>query len=405
MKTKVIIIGAGAAGYFTAINLAEASDKFDITLLERSNKVLQKVKVSGGGRCNVTHACFDPKELVEAYPRGKKELLGPFHQFMTGDTMDWFEKRGVPLKIEADNRVFPQSNSSQTIVDSLTQEANKFGVNLILDQKVLAIKKLKNNYIINCESKEYKADVLVVASGSNPKIWNMMHELGHNIIKPVPSLFTFKISDERLKDIPGISVQNASVELEDPSYKSSGPVLITHWGLSGPAILKLSAVAARYLANKNYQYSVRINWLSRGQDQVFEELKLFKNKMSKNLIEPSSVFKEIPNRLWKKLLSASNIASSENWADLSNEKLTNLSDQLCNAAFLADGKATFKEEFVTSGGIDLKEINFKRFESKIHKNLFFAGEVLNIDAITGGYNFQNAWTGGYIVARSISALS
>jgi len=402
MKQKVVIIGGGAAGFFSAITIAETKPEMDVVILEKGNNILHKVKVSGGGRCNVTHACFTPNELVEYYPRGKKELLGPFHQFMCGDTMEWFENRGVPLKIEEDNRVFPVSNNSQTIVDCLMDNAKNAGVDLKLNQGVNSISKTGSQYKIKTDEKEFIADKLLIATGSNPKIWEMMTKLGHKIIAPVPSLFTFKIFDKRIAEIPGISVPNATISLLDSSFESIGPLLITHWGLSGPAVLKLSAFAALFLAEKNYQYDVKVNWITETFDGVFRDLKTIKSEVPKKQISLKSVYNEIPKRLWEKLVAASDIKNMQRWADVSNKQLENLANQITNSNFKAEGKATFKEEFVTAGGVDLKEINFKRFESKLHENLFFAGEILNIDAVTGGFNFQNAWTGAYIAGKAIA---
>jgi len=401
MKQKTIIIGGGAAGFFASIIIAETNPDIEVIILEKGNKILQKVKVSGGGRCNVTHACFIPNELIEFYPRGKKELLGPFHQFMTGDIMEWFENRNVPLKIESDNRVFPISNSSQSIIDCLTESAKNAGVTVLLNQKVETISKIESRFKIITDKQEFITDNLLIASGSNPKIWELISNLGHKIIPPVPSLFTFKIFDERIKEIPGISVPNATVSLIDSSFQSKGPLLITHWGISGPAVLKLSAFAALFLADKNYMYKVKVNWLSQPFSTIYEELKNLKYKYAKKQITLKSMFEEISKRLWENLVSASGIKSQQRWADVGNKQLENLANQLTHTIFKAEGKTTFKEEFVTAGGVDLKEINFKRFESKIHKNLFFAGEVLNIDAVTGGFNFQNAWTGGFIVGKAI----
>ncbi len=401
MKQKTIIIGGGAAGFFASIIIAETNPDIEVIILEKGNKILQKVKVSGGGRCNVTHACFIPNELIEFYPRGKKELLGPFHQFMTGDIMEWFENRHVPLKIESDNRVFPISNSSQSIIDCLTESAKNAGVTVLLNQKVETISKIESRFKIITDKQEFITDNLLIASGSNPKIWELISNLGHKIIPPVPSLFTFKIFDERIKEIPGISVPNATVSLIDSSFQSKGPLLITHWGISGPAVLKLSAFAALFLADKNYMYKVKVNWLSQPFSTIYEELKNLKYKYAKKQITLKSMFEEISKRLWENLVSASGIKSQQRWADVGNKQLENLANQLTHTIFKAEGKTTFKEEFVTAGGVDLKEINFKRFESKIHKNLFFAGEVLNIDAVTGGFNFQNAWTGGFIVGKAI----
>ena len=403
MSKKVVIIGGGAAGFFTAITVAEKNLDLEVIILEKSKNVLQKVKISGGGRCNVTHACFDPKELCEFYPRGTKELLGPFHQFMTGDTMEWFEKRGIELKIEADNRVFPVSNSSQSIVDCLINASQNAGVKLHMNQNVTSISKLNNRYKIATSTDQYLADALVVTTGSSPKFWNLIStQFNHSIIPPVPSLFTFKINDKRIREIPGVSVSNATVSVVNSSFETNGPLLITHWGISGPAVLKLSAFGARFLAEKEYQYNVTINWLSRPFNVVFDHLKALKKEHQKKLVSLKPIFQVIPKRLWENLVIASEIERDQRWADLSNKQLENLANQLTNGVFNANGKTTFKEEFVTAGGIDLKEINFKRFESKKHKNLFFAGEVLNIDAVTGGFNFQNAWTGAYIVGKSIA---
>lgn len=399
---RFVIIGGGAAGFFAAINAAEKNPDLEVIILEGSNRVLQKVKVSGGGRCNVTHACFTPNELVEFYPRGKKELRGPFHQFMTGDAMEWFENRGVLLKIEEDNRVFPQSNSSQTIIDCFLESAKNAGVILKTSTRVDAIKKMNERFIIKTASEEFIADYVLVASGSNTKVWNMIEELGHTIIQPVSSLFTFNIEDDRLKEIPGISVPKASINILNSNLTEEGPLLITHWGLSGPAILKLSAWGALELFQKKYQFQIEVNWLSLKFETVLERLKSVKKNQAKKQVILHSVFEEIPKRLWHKLVLAAAIYESEQWAQLSNKQLNDLTNQLTKSVFQVTGKSTFKDEFVTAGGVNLKEIDFKRFESKIHKNLFFAGEVLNIDAVTGGFNFQNAWTGAWIVANSVN---
>ncbi len=401
MKKKFVIIGGGAAGFFAAINAAELNPDLEVLILEGSNNVLQKVKVSGGGRCNVTHACFTPNELVEFYPRGKKELRGPFHQFMTGDTMEWFENRGVSLKIEDDNRVFPASNSSQTIIDCFLESAKNAGVILKTSTRVDTIKKSDDKFIVKTNSNEFIADYLLVAPGSNSKVWQMVSELGHTIIQPIPSLFTFNIEDSRLKDIPGTSVPMASVKVLNSKLKEQGPLLITHWGLSGPGILKLSAWGALELFEKEYQFEIEVNWLSKKTETVLETLKSAKKEHSKKQVILRSVFEEISKRLWEKLVLAAQISSDSQWAQLNNKQLEDLAKQLTQCTFKVNGKSTFKDEFVTAGGIDLKEINFKRYESKLHKNLFFAGEILNIDAITGGFNFQNAWTSGWIVANSV----
>ena len=403
MKKKFVIIGGGAAGFFAAINAAELNPELEVTILDGANDVLQKVKVSGGGRCNVTNACFTPSELVEFYPRGKKELRGPFHQFMTGDTMEWFNNRGVPLKIEDDNRIFPESNSSQTIINCFLESAENAGVKVLKSTRVTAIEGAEEKYKITTDKNIFEADYLLVASGSNSKVWNMVEGFGHKIIQPVPSLFTFNIKNTILQDIPGISVPKATVKVLNSKLEEQGPLLITHWGLSGPGILKLSAWGALELSNKGYQFEIEVNWLSKKTESVLDYLKSQKKKQSKKQVILRSIFEEISKRFWVKFVVAANISESSQWAQLSNKQLEDLANQLTKCKFQVNGKSTFKEEFVTAGGIDLKEINFKRFESKLHKNLFFAGEVLNIDAITGGFNFQNAWTGGWIVANSVNS--
>ncbi len=401
-KTEVIIIGGGAAGYFAAINIAESNPELNVTILEKSSKVLQKVKVSGGGRCNVTHACFDPKELVGFYPRGHKELLGPFHRFMTGDTIEWFEQRGIPLKIEDDLRMFPETNSSQTIIDCFISSAQKAGVKVLYNQNVIRIQKTNDQFLVETKSSGFIADKLLITTGGNANMWDIIKGLGHHIIKPVPSLFTFNIKDPILDDIPGISVPNAMVAIEKGNFESIGPLLITHWGLSGPAVLKLSSLAAIELAELNYRFSVVVNWLNASFSEALEQLKQYKSHAPKKNILLKSPYEEIPKRLWAKFILSAGLESNLNWSDISNKQLERLSEQLTHTIFKSHGKTTFKEEFVSAGGVDLKEVNFKQFNSKLHPNLFFAGEVLNIDGLTGGFNFQNAWTGGFIAASSIA---
>lgn len=401
-RGQIIIIGGGAAGYFTAINAKENNPELEIIILEKGKDVLQKVKISGGGRCNVTHACFIPKDLIEFYPRGKKELLGPFHQFMTGDTFEWFEQRGVPLKIEDDNRVFPEANSSQAIMDCFQNAVDKLNIKVLTNSGVNSVYQQNNKWIVNTKIQDFEADKVVIAAGSSKKVWELCKTLNHNIIEPVPSLFTFNINDKRLVDLLGTSVSNATVKIVGTKLEASGPLLITHWGMSGQAVLKLSAFGARILADKNYQYNVEVNWLSRPTDKVLNVLLNLKKKEARKTVILKSPFTEISKRLWERFVIASGIRNNQNWADLNNSQLENLANQLTKGVYSANGRTTFKDEFVTAGGVDLKEINFKRFESKKHTNLFFVGEVLNIDAVTGGFNFQNAWTGGYICAKALS---
>jgi predicted Rossmann fold flavoprotein len=400
------IIGGGAAGFFAAITCAELLPDAEIFILERGKKVLEKVRISGGGRCNVTHACFDPAELVEFYPRGKKALRGPFSQFCSGDTVAWFEDRGVALKIEEDGRMFPISNKSETIVRCLTGEAEKHGVKVHLQQRVEQIYPPERGghqwKIMTAKGESFFVDKLLIATGSNKRVWDMIHHLGHQIIEPVPSLFTFNIKDNRIKDLPGVSVPNAHLEVLGTKLEATGPLLITHWGLSGPGILRLSAWGARQLAECQYQFELQVNWMGNlSLEDIRAQLLQRKERQA-----PLQISKKgqgpIPSRLWRHLISAAGIRPEQRWADLSKNQLQQLTNQLGAARFKVNGKSTFKDEFVTAGGIDLREVDFRRFESRIHRNLFFAGEVLNIDAITGGFNFQAAWTGGWISGHAMA---
>ena len=400
MMYDCLIVGGGAAGFFTAINIVERNPKAKVAILERGAEVLGKVRISGGGRCNVTHACFEPNELVKFYPRGEKELRGPFHQFCSGDTIEWFERHGVALKIEDDGRMFPVSNSSQTIIDCFLKATQQLGIKVLTGQSVQSIFKKDNYWKIDTQNQNYQAENLILATGSNPKIWEMLQEFGHAIIPPVPSLFTFNSKDPRIKELPGVSAK-VTVRVKDTKLEATGPLLITHWGMSGPAILKLSAWGARILHDKNYQFTLLVNWLNTiDTEEAIAQLKTLKQEQAKKTVAKKSPF-ELTNRLWESLVLAAGITSETKWADLSKTQLQHLAQQLTNGVFQINGKSTFKEEFVTAGGIDLKEINFKTMESKIHPNLYFAGEIVNIDAITGGFNFQNAWTSGFIVANAV----
>ncbi|WP_178990636.1 BaiN/RdsA family NAD(P)/FAD-dependent oxidoreductase [Winogradskyella schleiferi] len=396
----IIIIGGGAAGFFAAVNIAEQHPELSVAILERGKEGLQKVKISGGGRCNVTHAEFIPSELVQNYPRGEKELLGPFHSFMTGDTIAWFEERGVELKIEEDGRMFPVSNSSQTIIDCFLNEAEKHQVEVLYNHAVKTIHPLETGFEIETSQGLFQSKKLLVATGSNPKIWKLLENLGHTIIQPVPSLFTFDIKDKRIKNIPGVVAKNVDIKVVGTSLESNGPLLITHVGMSAPAILKLSAFGAVELAKRKYNFKIEVNFIQLDFEMCLEALKNFKQEFAKKSVVKSAQF-DLPKRLWKTLVSASDIADIERWADINKQQLEALSSQLTQAIFQVTGKSTFKEEFVTAGGVDLKEVNFKTFESKRIPNLYFAGEVINVDAVTGGFNFQNAWTGAYIAALSI----
>ncbi|HFA51216.1 MAG TPA: NAD(P)/FAD-dependent oxidoreductase [Bacteroidetes bacterium] len=402
-KTKqLVVIGGGAAGFFAAISCAEADPGCRVIILEKGKKVLQKVKVSGGGRCNVTHACFDPRELVKNYPRGGKALLGPFNRFAPDGTVAWFYDRGVPLKTESDGRMFPVSNDSQTIVACLLRAARQAGVKVLTGQNVAAISKDKQWEIRTQSGAVFMADKVLVATGSSPRIWKILEKLGHHIIRPVPSLFTFNIEDQRIKGLAGIAVPRAEVKVLGEKLAAEGPLLITHWGMSGPAVLKLSAWGARLLNAKDYAFEISINWLGNGNTSaVFDFLKKTKMEQAKKRVANFNPFPTLPKRLWERLLFASAIDRNLRWADLPKKKSNKLGQQLTGGIFKVNGKSTFKEEFVTAGGVDLDEIDFRKFESKILPGLHLAGEVLNIDALTGGFNFQAAWTGGKIAGEAM----
>lgn len=397
----VIIVGGGAAGFFAAINTAEQNSDLKIAILERGKEGLQKVKISGGGRCNVTHAEFIPNELIKNYPRGEKELLGPFHQFMTGDTIEWFESRGVALKIEEDGRMFPVTNSSQTIIDCFLNKVKQLNIDVFYNHSVKQCYPEVDRWKLETNHDEFITKKVLISTGSNSKMWKLIENLGHSISKPVPSLFTFDIKDNRIKDIPGVVAKDVEVKVLGTSLWSEGPLLITHVGMSAPAILKLSAFGAIELAQQQYNFDIEINFIRQDFEVCLEHLKTLKLELAKKTVFKLNPF-ELPKRLWHSLVVASLINKETRWADLNKNQLEKLCAQLTKAKFKVTGKSTFKEEFVTAGGIDLKEINFKTYESKLHRNLFFAGEVLNIDAITGGFNFQNAWTGAYIASKTLS---
>ncbi|MEM8846513.1 MAG: NAD(P)/FAD-dependent oxidoreductase [Bacteroidota bacterium] len=420
----VIVVGGGAAGFYAAIQTAQKNPDLTVAILERGKTVLSKVKISGGGRCNVTQAKFYANDLVEGYPRGQKELRGPFHTYAPGDVVAFFEERGVPLKIEEDGRIFPKSDSSQSIIDCLLKEVENHKIKLLKNSSVKDFKKLENDHWqIVTTNKNYEARTLLLATGSNTRIWDLLQDMGHSVVSPVPSLFTFNINDERIKGIPGISVDafveippkkifspKISVDLKSapkqhPVLESEGPVLITHWGLSGPAILKLSAWGARILENYKYNFRVVVNWTPEYSTNSMEGfLREVKEVEAKKTVSRTQVL-SIPKRLWIRLVSAAGISKELRWGEVNKDQLKGLSKQLTASSFKVEGKSTFKEEFVTAGGIDLKEINFKTFESKLFPNLFFAGEIIDVDGITGGYNFQNAWTGAYLAALEIASRS
>ena len=398
---KVIIIGGGASGFFTAANID--TKLYDVTILEQNSDVLQKVKISGGGRCNVSHACFDPRELVQFYPRGNKELLSVFTKFQPEDTMNWYEEHGVVLKIEDDNRIFPESNSSQSIIDCLVNECRKNNVKILTKQTVTEILPQENGYKIHTTDQNYFADYVVFSTGSSPKAFKILEKLGHQIITPVPSLFTFNIKTEILKDLMGTSFQYVDIEIPKLNLEESGSLLITHWGLSGPAILKLSAWGARELAALKYQFEIIVNFIGTASEDALEIFKKFKENEPKKSIGQTKIF-DITNRFWQRILFVSGIDTTKQLANINNKEMQKIIENLCCCRINVTGKSTFKEEFVTAGGVDLKEMDFKTMKSKKLPNFYISGEVLNIDAVTGGFNFQACWSEGWLIAQDLNAM-
>lgn len=398
MNRTVVVIGGGAAGYFSAINIADKAANVKVVILEKTTKTLSKVKVSGGGRCNVTHACFVPKELSKYYPRGERELLGPFHTFMTGDTIAWFSERGVELKMEDDGRMFPVSNSSQTIIDCFQKEVKRLGIEVQLSAEVQKIQKVDEAFRLMTNHGKLQADYVVLAVGGNSKLkhYQWISELGHTIVNPIPSLFTFNLKKHASNQLMGLAL-NATVKIVGTKHEEYGPVLFTHWGMSGPGILKLSAKAAQLLFNQSYQFNYEVEWMPNAEELVAD---LRRSKASAQLA--NTKIESFPNRFWMYLLTKGNIDSKKRWADLNKLEIEKLIQLLSKDDYTANGKTTFKEEFVTCGGVELKEVHIKTMESKLVENLFFSGEVLNIDGFTGGFNFQAAWTGGFLVADAIS---
>ncbi len=399
-KLKIAIIGGGAAGFFCAANLN--SEKFEITILEQNSDVLQKVKISGGGRCNVSHACFDPRELVNFYPRGNKELLSVFSKFQPGDTMEWFESRNVPLKIENDNRIFPVSNSSQSIINALTEASASNDVVVKTKISVKEILRKEQGFQIITNDGDFDADYIIYTTGSSPKSLKILENLGHHLVKSVPSLFTFNIKDEVLSDLAGTSFENAEVRIPSLKTEETGPLLITHWGLSGPAILKISAWEARNLAELNYHFEIVVNFLGIGQSDAEEILDYAKTEQGKKQIGHAKVF-NITNRFWNRILHISKVRADKQLANVSKAEAESIIRNICEKKLNVKGKSTFKNEFVTAGGVELKEINFKNMSSKILPDFYIAGEVLNIDAVTGGFNFQACWSESWLIAQDLNA--
>jgi predicted Rossmann fold flavoprotein len=402
----IIILGAGASGIFAAINIASNKHNLKIIIVEKTAKSLSKVKISGGGRCNITHACFDPKELIKFYPRGSKELLGAFHQFQPGDVIEWFNKRGIELKIENDGRMFPITDNSQTIIDCFLKEIDNHQINIQYQSTINKITPTENGFTVLINNKTISCKKLLIASGGISKIEQaqLLIDLGHQIITPAPSLFTFNLPNNSITELQGV-VCDAEVKILGTKLNEQGSVLITHWGMSGPAILKLSSWSARYLQEKNYIFNFQVNWLPKHSTesliQAFEETK--RTYGGKKIINQLDI--EIPKKLKHFILQKAAININMKWADINKKQLFLLAELITRDVYKAKGKTTFKQEFVSCGGIKLKEINFKTMESKIVPNLYFSGEILDIDALTGGFNFQAAWTTGWIAAQSMSEIN
>lgn len=403
MKKRLIVIGGGAAGFFCAVNAARMNPNLHVTILEKTNKLLSKVKISGGGRCNVTHALFDIAEMSKRYPRGQNFVKKTFHQFFTTDTIKWFEERGVKLKAEQDGRMFPVTDSSQTIIDCLMNEVNSYGVEIRMNSQVKELKIQNEKFKIELSNgHDLESDFVCIACGGYPKtsMFQWLRDLGHDICEPVPSLFTFNLPKHPINELMGVSVERARVKIEGSKLVEEGPVLITHWGLSGPAVLRLSAWGARELSDKKYEIKVHINWLPEFNEQSLKEQfqEFRKSNSSKKIINHNFCF--LPNRLWQFLLEQSGVNSETRFADLSSKSENLLIRNLVDYVVEVKGKTTFKEEFVTAGGINLSEVDANTMISKKVQNLVFAGEVLDVDGITGGFNFQHAWTSGWIAAKT-----
>ncbi|WP_078131577.1 NAD(P)/FAD-dependent oxidoreductase [Leptospira kirschneri] len=401
-RPKIAVIGGGAAGFFGAIQIA-SEGTCEVTLLEKGKQFLSKVKISGGGRCNVTHHCLDPETLSKNYPRGEKELRWAFETFGPKDTIRWYEERDVFLKTEADGRMFPITDSSETILQTLFQEAKKNGVKLKTDMEIHSVTSVSNSdFRIKLKTGEtLEFNKILFATGSGKKAWNWLNALGHTVVEPVPSLFTFKISDVRLENLFGLAFENVECSLIEFGYSQLGPLLITHWGVSGPSVLKLSAKGARELFEKKYDTTLKINFVpGMKKDEVRKKIEKEKDLHPSKFISKTPIL-GIPKRYWERILGIHFIDSSKKWSGLSSRDLHVITEELTDVRFRISGKGEFKDEFVTCGGVSRKEVNFKTMESKIVPGIFFAGEILDVDGVTGGFNFQNAWTTSYIAARGI----
>ncbi len=406
-QNKLIVIGGGAAGFFCAVNAARMNSHLKVEILEKSNKLLSKVRISGGGRCNVTHALFDITEMCKRYPRGQHFVKKTFHQFFTTDTINWFNERAVSLKTEKDGRMFPVTDSSETIIGVLLNEASSYGVDIRLNAEVKEVSYSQGSFHLTLQdNRQLSAGYVCIACGGYPKLsmFHWLQNIGHTISEPVPSLFTFNIPAHPITQLMGVSVDKGRVKVEGTKLMEEGPVLITHWGLSGPAILRLSAWGARELAQKNYHFTIHINWIPEYNEHTLKEAlqNLRKTQPGKKIT--NQVVGQLPARLWQFLVLQSGISMEMRFADLPAKLENILVKHLVDYILPVKGKTTFKEEFVTSGGVTLSEVDPQTMMSKKVPNLFFAGEILDVDGITGGFNFQHAWTSGWIAAKAIAKV-
>ncbi len=404
MKKTVAVIGGGAAGFFGAIACATANPNSRVIILEKARQILAKVRISGGGRCNVTHSCFDPAVLVQNYPRGGKELRGAFSRFQPRDTIEWFQSRGVELKTESDGRMFPTTDSSETIISCLMEEMKAQGVELWTERGVVDCEKKERFHLTLSNGEILECDSVLVATGSSPKVSMWLEKLGHSLLAPVPSLFTFNIPDSPLHELSGISVPKVKLSLEECGLHQTGPLLITHWGFSGPAVLKLSAWGARILHEKQYKTPLKINWLPDISSDALKQLitDCRQTYPARQVGNESPV--AIPKNLWKAFLEMAKVPLETRWSALSKQHMQDILKTLQGCVFQINGKSTYKDEFVTCGGVKLQEVDFKTLESRICPGLFFAGEVLDVDGVTGGFNFQNAWTTSWLAGNAIAQL-
>lgn len=408
MSRRVIIVGGGAAGMFAAVTAAEAGSNVQVTVLEKSRDLLQKVGISGGGRCNVTHDCRDPRALTRYYPRGERELRGMFARFTAQDTIDWFAARGVVLKTEADGRVFPTTDRSETVIGCLVDAARAAGVEILTKRPVRGIELVGDRFDVALDDGTNRpADRLLIATGGmrGDGARALVESVGHGIVEPVPSLFTFHVDDERLSGLAGLAVENAGIRAADiKGVATQGPLLVTHWGLSGPGVLKLSALGARDFADRDYEFDVLVDWLPGTRaDAVIEAFACTRRDHPRKQVVLTPPALLLPRRLWGRLVAAAGVPDDRVWTELRRQEARDLAAQLGGSRFRVDGKSLNKDEFVTCGGVPLAEVDLRRMESRKVPGLYFAGEILDIDGVTGGFNLQAAWTGGWIAGHAMVA--